>query len=135
MRSLFLLSALFLIGAADAAAGTCKDITLDFIIKEKDPEVKAVEDDIVRDLAKIGIKVNTKVLNATAYTEAELNGNYNLLFTRTWGAPYDPHSYMTSWAVPAHVEYSAIGNLEAPTTRTGGARRSSGSTQEKVLSN
>ena len=40
-----------------------------------------------------------------------------MLFTRTWGAPYDPHSYLTSWAVPAHVEYSAIGGVEEPLTR------------------
>lgn len=42
-----------------------------------------------------------------------------MLFTRTWGAPYDPHSYLTSWEVPSHVEYSAIGGVEAPLTREG----------------
>lgn len=40
-----------------------------------------------------------------------------MLFARTWGAPYDPHSYLTSWAVPAHVEYSAIGGVAPPLTR------------------
>jgi ABC-type transport system substrate-binding protein len=98
---------------------SCKGITVDFIIKDNDPEIAAVEDDIVQDLAKIGITVNTRVLNASAYIEAELNGDYNMMFTRTWGAPYDPHSYLTSWAVPAHVEYSAIGGLEPPLTRDG----------------
>ena len=33
------------------------------------------------------------------------------------GAPYDPHTYLNSWAVPSHVEFSALGNLEAPLTR------------------
>ncbi len=33
------------------------------------------------------------------------------------GAPYDPHSYMSSWSFPGHVEYSAIGGLELPLTR------------------
>lgn len=103
--------------AADVVDGTCKEITVDFIIKDDDPEVAAVEDDIVQDLAKIGIKVNTRVLDAAAYIDAELEGDYNMLFTRTWGAPYDPHSYLTSWAVPAHVEYSAIGGMEPPLTR------------------
>jgi ABC-type transport system substrate-binding protein len=103
--------------AADAAAPTCKEITLDFIIKEGDPEVAAVEDDIVKDLAKIGIKINTRILEPAAYIEAELNGDYNMMFTRTWGAPYDPHSYLNSWKVPSHVEYSAIGKMEPPLTR------------------
>ena len=77
-------------------------------------------DDIVLDLAKIGIKVNTIALNARAYVQADLDNTYNMLFTRTWGAPYDPHGYLSSWAVHAcpreacHVEYSAIGGLEPP---------------------
>jgi ABC-type transport system substrate-binding protein len=98
---------------------SCKGITVDFIIKDNDPEIAAVEDDIVQDLAKIGITVNTRVLNASAYIEAELSGDYNMMFTRTWGAPYDPHSYLTSWGVPAHAEFSAIQSLEPPLTRDG----------------
>ena len=86
----------------------CKEATIDFIVKEDDPEMKAVEDDIRKDLAAIGITVNTRFLSDDEYRDAEVNGDYSVLFTRTWGAPYDPHSYMTSWAVPAHVEYSSI---------------------------
>ena len=100
-----------------AAMANCKAMTLDFIIKDEDPEVAAVEDDIVQDLAKIGIKVNTRKLSGEDYIHAELEGTYNMMFTRTWGAPYDPHSYLNSWAVPAHVEYSALGELEPPLTR------------------
>ena len=91
----------------------CKNVEVDFIVQEGNPEMQAVEDDIRANLAKIGIKVNTLFLNDTEYRDAEVNGDYHLLFTRTWGAPYDPHSYMASWAVPSHVdvEYTAIGNL------------------------
>lgn len=95
----------------------CKAKEIDFIIRDNNPQMEAVEDDIVKNLEAIGIKVNTRKLNSDDYTEAELNGDYHLLFSQTWGAPYDPHSYMGSWAVPAHVEYSAIGNLEPPLTR------------------
>jgi nickel transport system substrate-binding protein len=31
--------------------------------------------------------------------------------------PYDPHSYITSWELRAHVEYSAIGGMEKPLMR------------------
>jgi ABC-type transport system substrate-binding protein len=72
---------------------------------------------IVKDLAKIGITVNTRKLTSEEYIQAELDGDYNMLFTRTWGAPYDPHSYLTSWAVPSHVEYSAVQGVTAPLTR------------------
>ena len=54
--------------AADANYSVhCKRFTLDFIIKQDDPEVAAVEDDIVKDLARIGITVNTRKLNSSAY--------------------------------------------------------------------
>jgi nickel transport system substrate-binding protein len=98
-------------------SASCIEQAIDFIVKEDDPEMAAVEDDIRKNLEAIGIKVNTKVLSSTEYIDAELNGLYNVLFTRTWGAPYDPHSYMASWAVPSHVEYSAIGGMEAPNSR------------------
>lgn len=90
----------------------CKNLEIDFILQDGNPEMASVESDIVANLNEIGIKVNTKFLNSTEYRDAEVNGDYHLLFTRTWGAPYDPHSYMASWAVPVHVEYSAIGNLQ-----------------------
>jgi len=90
----------------------CKNLEIDFIVQDDNPEMASVEGDIVANLEKIGIQVNTKFLNNTEYRDAEVNGDYHLLFTRTWGAPYDPHSYMASWAVPSHVEYSAIGNLQ-----------------------
>lgn len=90
----------------------CENLEIDFILQDGNPEMASVESDIVDNLMKIGIQVNTKFLNSTEYHDAEVNGDYHLLFTRTWGAPYDPHSYMASWEVPAHVEYSAIGNLQ-----------------------
>jgi ABC-type transport system substrate-binding protein len=98
-------------------SSTCNSATIDFIVKQDDPEMEVVEDYIRQNLEEIGITVNTLFLNDTEYTDAELNGKYNVLFTRSWGAPYDPHSYMSSWAVPSHVEYSAIGGIQAPLTR------------------
>jgi ABC-type transport system substrate-binding protein len=69
----------------------CNPHTLDFIILETDPEMAVVEDDIRADLEKIGITVNTQKLDQEAYIEAERNGTYNMLFTRTWvSASYPP---------------------------------------------
>jgi ABC-type transport system substrate-binding protein len=95
----------------------CNPVTVEFIAVDTDAEMQAVEDDIRRDLEQIGIKVNTRFLTREEYIEVERNGDYNMLFTRTWGAPYDPHSYLTSWSVPSHVEYTAVAGLEAPLTR------------------
>ncbi len=95
----------------------CKEYTLDFVVKEGDTEIAVIEDDIKKDLAKIGIKVNSRFVSETDYIKIEENGDYNLFFTRSWGAPYDPHTYLNSWSTPAHVEYSSTGNLDPPLTR------------------
>jgi ABC-type transport system substrate-binding protein len=95
----------------------CPSRTVDFIVREGDPEMLVVEDDIKQDLAKIGIRVNTRFVDDAEYIKLEENGDYNLFFTRSWGAPYDPHTYLNSWQANAHVEYSATGNLQAPMTR------------------
>jgi ABC-type transport system substrate-binding protein len=42
---------------------------------------------------------------------------FSSLLNNNQGAPYDPHSYLSSWSVPSHVEYSAIGNLDGSLTR------------------
>lgn len=100
-----------------SAPKNCNKVVVDFVIKENDPEMAIIEDDIVQDLAKVGIDVNTRVVNASEYVRLEENGDYNLFFTRSWGAPYDPHTYLNAWDAPAHVEYSAAGNFTGPLTR------------------
>lgn len=95
----------------------CKEVTIDFVVVKGDPDMEAIEDDIRADLAKIGITANVRFLNEEEYSAAETEGDYNLLFGRTWGAPYDPHSYLSSFAVPAHFEYQASRNLEPPMTQ------------------
>eukprot|EP00540_Astrosyne_radiata_P020106 CAMPEP_0116844762 /NCGR_PEP_ID=MMETSP0418-20121206/12882_1 /TAXON_ID=1158023 /ORGANISM="Astrosyne radiata, Strain 13vi08-1A" /LENGTH=570 /DNA_ID=CAMNT_0004475779 /DNA_START=875 /DNA_END=2588 /DNA_ORIENTATION=- len=71
----------------------CKDITLDFVIRDVDTEMQVVEDDIRSDLAKVGITVNTRSLTSAQYSDVAVLGG------------------------PSHVEYSAIVGLEPPLTR------------------
>ena len=62
----------------------CKPRTIDLIVTVDDPEIQVVEDDIREDLSKVGITVITKFLESDSYIEAERDGSYNMLFTRTW---------------------------------------------------
>jgi ABC-type transport system substrate-binding protein len=95
----------------------CKAQTVDFVAVQGNTQMLAVYDEITSDLAKIGFTVNTRFVPQADYVAIERNGSYNMLFTRTWGAPYDPHTYLNSWAVASHAEYSAISGLEVPLTR------------------
>ena len=58
-----------------------------------------------------------RVVNTTEYAELEESGDYHLLFGRTWGAPYDPHSYMSSWKEPSHFEHKATLGMTEPLTQ------------------
>lgn len=79
-------------GIMAQAPDNCIARDLTFVVKEGSSQMRAVEDDIGRDLEKIGINLQTIFANSTEYPEYEKSGDYNLLFAATWGAPYDPHS-------------------------------------------
>lgn len=94
MKIFFAMSLLAVLSSTTAqeAPDNCVTHELSFVVKEGSAQMKAVEDDIRSDLEKIGISLKTIFANATEYDIYEKEGNYNLLFATTWGAPYDPHS-------------------------------------------
>ena len=95
----------------------CKAMELDFIVLEGDATSKAIEDDIVSDLKKVGITVNTRLLAKDAFNKAMVDGDFNMAFSETWGAPYDPHAYAASWATPDEAYYAALKGLPPPFTQ------------------
>ena len=99
---------------ANALSDDCIAHNLKFVVKEGDNQIIAVKDDIAQDLAKIGITLETVLADATEYEAYEESGDYNLLFGRTWGAPYDPHSYMASWKEPSHFEHKSTLGMKEP---------------------
>ncbi|GHP11800.1 hypothetical protein PPROV_001052700 [Pycnococcus provasolii] len=102
---------------AEDDVALCKKMELDFIVLEGDATSKAIEDDIVSDLKKVGITVNTRLLNKTLFNEAMVDGDFNMAFSETWGAPYDPHAYAASWATPDEAYYAALKGLPPPFTQ------------------
>ena len=71
--------------------------TLTFTVVENDATGLAIEDDIRNNLAELGIKVETKLLSKDDWNKAQVDGEFHLSFTESWGAPYDPHSYGMGW--------------------------------------
>lgn len=103
--------------STEDTTANCVDRELTIVLRDDAVEAASIEDDIRKNLEKIGIKLNTDFVDADGYTAAERDGTYNILFTKSWGAPYDPHSYLQSWETPGHVENSAIGGLQPNGTR------------------
>ena len=94
--------------SAATARAACPAATLDFVINEGDAAHEAYAADIAAELTKLGLAVNMRPLDKDAKNTAMVNGDYDLVFSETWGAPYDPHSYVKSWASPDEAHYSAL---------------------------
>ncbi len=100
--------ALALAAGTAAATGDCKASTLDFVMLEGEASHAAIEEDIRKELAVVGIEVVPRVLNKEDFNTAMIDGDFELVFSETWGAPYDPHSYVKSWTSPDEAHYSAL---------------------------
>ena len=79
-------------GSGDVVdANGCRDLDVDFIMLEGDATLAAIEKDIVANLREINVKVKTRKLQKEAFNTAMTSGDFNLAFSETYGAPYDPH--------------------------------------------
>ena len=78
----------------------------------------AIESHIVSDLAKVGITVNTRLLPKDLWNEAVQTGDFNLAFSETWGAPYDPQAFAKSWSVADEAHYEGLQGLASPQDKT-----------------
>jgi ABC-type transport system substrate-binding protein len=103
--------------AASASSSLCASQTVDFIIQDGDATLAAIEDDIRADLAKVNINVVTRKLEKEPFNANMTSGNFNLCFSETWGPPYDPHSYASSWKSPDEAHYAALKGMQAPVTQ------------------
>ena len=90
-----------------------------FTVVENDATGLAVEDDIRQNLEALGITIETKLLKKDDWNDAQVNGDFHLSFTETWGAPYDPHSYALGWIGGSGGEghMQAFTNFESPRNR------------------
>merc|ERR1719191_754731 len=77
----------------------------------------AVEDDIEKELAGLGIELNKRFLNKADFNTAMRTGDFHLCFSETWGAPYDPVSYITGWMANDEAHYSAMAGLTGDHSR------------------
>ncbi|MCM2972454.1 nickel ABC transporter substrate-binding protein [Larsenimonas suaedae] len=82
-------------------------LTLDAYFVGDDPLQKALSQVMQANLADIGIQVRLHGEEETALMQRERNGGFDLVYSDTWGAPYEPHAYLSSMRVPAHADYQA----------------------------
>lgn len=72
---------------------------------------KAAVQIIQADLKKLGVQVNLVGEESQSFYQRQKDGTFDLIIGETWGAPYDPHSMVSSMREPSHFDYQSQAGL------------------------
>lgn len=68
---------------------------------------KSIAEVLQGDLRKIGIHVKLIGEENQLFGQRQTNGNFDMIFSDTFGIPYDPHAMISSMRIPSHADYQA----------------------------
>ncbi|MEB0207868.1 nickel ABC transporter substrate-binding protein [Pseudomonas sp. CCC3.1] len=68
---------------------------------------KSLAEIIQGELAKVGIDVKLRAEEDGSLVQRQREGRFGMIFADTWGAPYDPHSFVSSMRYAGHADYMA----------------------------
>ncbi|KAB8126584.1 nickel ABC transporter, nickel/metallophore periplasmic binding protein [Gracilibacillus oryzae] len=84
-----------------------QSLELDLVIEATDNIQKSIAETLQGDLEKVGIRLHINSVENQSYLDRQKDGDFHLIFNTTWGAPYEPHTYLSSMRKPAHADYQA----------------------------
>jgi len=84
-----------------------KPLQIDLSFVGTDAVAKSISEIIQADLRKVGIDVALIGEEESSVYARQRDGRFGMIFNRTWGAPYDPHAFVSSMRVPSHADYQA----------------------------
>ena len=73
---------------------------------------RTISEYMQNDLKKIGVELKIVGEEKQAFLDRQRTGEFDLQYSLSWGTPYDPQSYLSSWRIPAHGDYQAQVGLE-----------------------
>ncbi len=68
---------------------------------------KTISEYMQSDLKNVGVSLNIIGEEKQAFLDRQKTGQFDLMYSLSWGTPYDPQSYLSSWRIPAHGDYQA----------------------------
>ena len=72
-----------------------------------DALAKSMAEIIQANLRQVGVQVTPVGEEESSIYARQREGRFGMIFNRTWGAPYDPHAFLSSMRVPSHADYRA----------------------------
>ena len=68
---------------------------------------KSLAEVLQGELAKAGMHIELRAVEEGALVRRQRDGDFGMIFADTWGAPYDPHSFVSSMRYAGHADYMA----------------------------
>lgn len=73
---------------------------------------RTISEYIQADLKNIGVEMKIIGEEKQTFLDRQKSGDFELQYSLSWGTPYDPQSYLSSWRIPAHGDYQAQVGME-----------------------
>lgn len=89
-----------------------KKMELIFSYNSQNEQEGTIAQAIQENLKDIGVLVKIVPEEKQLFLDRQKDGNFDLQYSLSWGTPYDPQSYLSSWRIPAHGDYQAQLGLE-----------------------
>ncbi|SDF35062.1 nickel ABC transporter substrate-binding protein [Sporomusa acidovorans] len=89
-----------------------KKCEVTFSYNAKNAQEGTIAESVQADLAAVGVKMNILAEEKQAFLDRQRTGDFDLQYSLSWGTPYDPQSYVSSWRIPAHGDCQAQKGLE-----------------------
>lgn len=84
-----------------------KKLELSIYYNSNNAQEKTISEFIQSDLKNIGVDLQIVGEEKQAFLDRQKSGDFDLMYSLSWGTPYDPQSYLSSWRIPAHGDYQA----------------------------
>ena len=89
-----------------------KLLELDFYYNSDNAQEGTISEYLQGNFKEVGVKLNVTGEETQSVKDRQKSGDFDLLYSLSWGTPYDPQSYVSSWRQPAHGDYQAQVGLE-----------------------
>lgn len=81
----------------------------------KNAQEKTISEYIQSNFKEIGVELKIIGEEKQSFLDRQKSGDFDLQYALSWGSPYDPQSYISSWRMAAHGDYQAQLGLERKT--------------------
>jgi nickel transport system substrate-binding protein len=84
-----------------------KKLILRLYFNANNAQEKTISEYIQSNLKDIGIDLKIIGEEKQSFLDRQKSGDFDLQYSLSWGVPYDPQSYISSWRMAAHGDYQA----------------------------